>query len=188
MAQRGRGPAGCGSTGGVAPRGVVLHGAWLRRGVAPSGAWLCRGRGSARLTVGPRRGDQGLSPSPPSVLPLLSCQSSLLGPGGKHAQPLGLGFPDWAASPLPAGRVRLLWAKAEVLKFRSWAPGTGCAPVASGWTPRIPKCPQPRRPPPPHYLPPVLTPPSVSRDSGLVAKAPRGWEAEPRLWRLTFSS
>ena len=133
---------------GVAPLGVALQGVWPRR------AWFCVGCGSAGCGSHRGRGSAGRGSAgvtrdflllPPSVLPLLSCQSSLLGPGGKPAQPLGLGFPDWAASPLPAGRVRLLWAKTEVLKFRSWAPGTGCAPVAPGWTPRIQKCPQPRR-------------------------------------------
>ena len=76
VALQGRGSAvGGGTLGGVAPRGVALQRVWLRRDL-----WDPAGVTRDFLLL------------PPSVLPLLSCQSSLLGPGGKAAQPLGLGF------------------------------------------------------------------------------------------------
>lgn len=188
---------------GVAQLGVALQGVW------PRGAWLCMGRGSARVwypfrgvaprgawlrggvapqgsTVGPRSGDQGLSPPPPI------CPSSALLPvqppgtwreacpaSGPWVPGLGNHSPPSRTGEAALGQGRGL--EVPFLGTWDWMCTSGLWLDASD--PKVSPA-----PPPHHYLPPVLAPPLVSRDSGLVAKGPRGWEAEPRLWRLTFSS
>lgn len=170
-------------------KGCSSTGAWLRV-CGTSGAWFHRRRAPEGGPAEARLPGVGWDPTgvartssflPQSVLPLPPASPASW--NLREACPAAGPWAPRTGQPPPAGRVRLLWGQGRGLEVPSQAPGTGCAPKASGWMPRIPQCPQPR-PPTTTFL--LFSPHLRCPGTGWSPRPPEAG-AEPRLWRLTFS-